>query len=134
MLLHLTPDIRVVAEAVDGRDAVRAVSADAVDVLLFDIKMPGADGLEAMRSLQAARALPPTIVLTTFDDDVLVLDAIRAGARGFLLKDATFDELTASIRTVAAGGTLLRPGVTDRVLRGVTRVDRVSTRPSDPIA
>ena len=124
VLLHLTPDIRVVAEAGNGRDALAAVADATVDVLLPDIKMPGMTGLETMRALSEGHVLPPTIVLTTFDDDVLVLDAIRAGARGFLLKDATFDELTGAIRSVAAGGTQLRPGVTERVLNGATHVDR----------
>lgn len=132
MLLHLTPDIRVVAEAADGDAAMRVLSDTAVDVLLLDIKMPGRSGLDVLRALQASGACPPTIVLTTFDDDRLVLDAVRAGARGFLLKDATFDELSGAIRTVAAGGSLVRPGVTARVLDGAAQIDgsfEAATRP-----
>ena len=85
-----------------------------------------------LRALQARGGCPPTIVLTTLDHDCLVLDAIRAGARGFLLKDATFDELSEAIRAVAAGGSLVRPGVTERVLDRATHVDRsfeVALRP-----
>ena len=132
VLLHLTPDIRVVAETADGPETARLAAETVFDVLLLDIKMPGMSGLEVMRELhQQTGRVPPTLVLTTFDDDVLVLDAIRAGARGFLLKDATFDALIGAIRVVAAGGTLLRPGVTERVLSGVP-IERPFEAATDP--
>jgi DNA-binding NarL/FixJ family response regulator len=111
-LLDLTPDIRVVAEAADGAAAV-AVLADAQpDVLLLDVRMPQCSGIELLRAQKGK--LPPTILLTTFDDDDVLLDGMSAGARGFLLKDISLERLAAGIRSVAAGATLFRPALTER--------------------
>jgi DNA-binding NarL/FixJ family response regulator len=115
-LLELTPDIRVVAEAEDGEQAVAALTASAPDVALLDVRMPRLDGIGVLRAL--GPRLPPTILLTTFDDDVVVLEAVRCGARGFLLKDVSLEQLADAVRAVAAGGTLIRPAVTERVLKG----------------
>jgi DNA-binding NarL/FixJ family response regulator len=110
-LLDLTGDIRVVAEAADGIDAGRMLAQTAVDVLLLDVRMPGRGGVELLRE---TAALPPTIMLTTFDDDDALFDAMRAGARGFLLKDISLERLADGIRAVHAGETLFRPALTER--------------------
>ncbi|WP_338768351.1 response regulator transcription factor [Massilia sp. METH4] len=110
-LLDLTDDIRVVAEAADGHEAARMLAETAVDVLLLDVRMPGRGGVELLRE---AAALPPTIMLTTFDDDDALFDAMRAGARGFLLKDISLERLADGIRAVMAGETLFRPALTER--------------------
>lgn len=111
-LLDLTDDIRVVAEAADGIDAGRMLAQTAVDVLLLDVRMPGRGGVELLRD--SAMPLPPTIMLTTFDDDDALFDAMRAGARGFLLKDISLERLADGIRAVMAGATLFRPALTER--------------------
>jgi DNA-binding NarL/FixJ family response regulator len=121
-LLELTPDIRVVAEAADGTQAIALIPRERPDVVLLDVRMPGRSGLDVLRTLRQGDRLPPTILLTTFDDDAALLEGIREGARGFLLKDVSLDDLTDAIRTVAAGGTLMRPAVTQRILRASTSV------------
>jgi len=110
-LLDMTPDIRVVAEAADGAEAAAVLARTQVDVLLLDVRMPQCSGIEL---LQRAASLPPTILLTTFDDDEALLDGMRAGARGFLLKDISLERLAEGIRAVAAGATLFRPALTER--------------------
>ncbi len=116
-LLDLVPDLEVVAEAADGESALRMVAETRPDIVLLDLRMPGLDGLGVLHALSAENRQPPTIVLTTFDDDALMLEAIRQGARGFLLKDVSLERLTEAIRTVAAGGTLMQPAITERLLR-----------------
>jgi DNA-binding NarL/FixJ family response regulator len=116
-LLELDHEIAVVGEAADGSEAVACVLATAVDVLLLDIRMPVAGGIEVLRTLATRGALPPTLILTTFDDSEVVLDGIREGARGFLLKDVSFQQLLAAIRAVAGGATVFQPAVTERLLR-----------------
>lgn len=111
-LLELTPDIRVVAEAADGAGACTIIAATQPDVLLLDVRMPEVSGIELLR--RAGASLPPTILLTTFDDDEALLDGMRLGARGFLLKDISLERLAEGIRSVAAGATLFRPGLTER--------------------
>jgi DNA-binding NarL/FixJ family response regulator len=95
--------------------------------VLLDVRMPKKTGLEVLAEMRARKAVFPdsmgVILLTTFDDDAVALQAIRLGARGFLLKDVSLDQLAHAIRTVAAGGTLINPAVTDRVLRGVTALE-----------
>ena len=115
-LLELTPDLRVAAEAADGREAIAAVRAERPDVLLLDVRMPHASGLDVLRELGRTAELPPTLLLTTFDDDEALFAALRSGARGFLLKDVSFERLTEAIRAVARGETLIRPAVTERVV------------------
>jgi DNA-binding NarL/FixJ family response regulator len=112
-LLDLTDDIRVVAEAEDGAAARQVLAAAAADVLLLDVRMPGCGGVELLRA--PGCTLPPTIMLTTFDDEDALLDAMRLGARGFVLKDISLERLADGIRQVAAGGTLFRPALTERV-------------------
>jgi DNA-binding NarL/FixJ family response regulator len=121
-LLELTDDIQVIAEAADGTDAFAMIPRVAPAVVLLDVRMPRLSGLEVLRALRDGNRLPPTILLTTFDDDTALLEGIRAGARGFLLKDVSLDDLTRAIRDVAAGGTLMRPAVTERILRTAAAV------------
>ncbi|MEW6369407.1 MAG: response regulator transcription factor [Pseudomonadota bacterium] len=111
-LLELTPDIRVVAEAADGASAPGVIAGAQADVLLLDVRMPDVSGIELLR--REGAALPPTILLTTFDDDEALFDGMRAGARGFLLKDISLERLAEGIRSVAAGATLFRPALTER--------------------
>ena len=116
MILEAERDIIVVGEAADGHDALAAVREHAPDVLLLDIRMPSLDGLEVARRL--ARSDSPTriLVLTTFDVDDYVYEALAAGASGFLLKDVPSDELAAGVRVVARGDALLAPSITRRLI------------------
>jgi DNA-binding NarL/FixJ family response regulator len=124
-LLALAEDIEVVAEAVDGEDALRVIPEARADVVLLDVRMPKKNGLEVLEALAAKGALPPTIILTTFDDDQVVLDGVKAGAKGFLLKDVSLEELTSAIRSVAAGEQLIRFTAADRILAGLRDKPRV---------
>ncbi|MBB0244848.1 response regulator [Streptomyces alkaliphilus] len=118
-LLGLAEGVEVVAEAEDGRSAVAVIRAHAPDVVLLDLRMPGRDGIGALEDLRELGIDVPVLVLTTFDDDELVLGALRAGARGYLLKDVTLEQLVGAVRTLADGGTLVRPAITERLLRTV---------------
>jgi DNA-binding NarL/FixJ family response regulator len=122
-LLERAPDIEVVAEAGDGAAAVRAVRSTRPDVVLMDVRMPGTDGIEATRRILADPALTGVhvVMLTTFDDDEYLFDAIRAGAAGFLLKNTAPEALRDAVRTVAGGEALLSPAVTRRVLAAAAR-------------
>jgi len=121
-LLEMDQGISVVGEAADGAETIEKVLAVSVDVLLLDIRMPCRDGIEVLRVLSEREALPPTLILTTFDDSDVVLDGIRAGARGFLLKDVSYQQLLAAIRAVAGGATVFQPAVTERLLRAGSAV------------
>jgi len=118
-LLELSDDIQVVVEAADGEEAVRVIAEARPDVVLLDVRMPKRSGLDVLRDLRDSGRGVPAILLTTFDDDAVALEGVRVGAKGFLLKDVSLEQLTETIRTVAAGGTLIRPAVTERVLRGI---------------
>jgi DNA-binding NarL/FixJ family response regulator len=111
-LLDLTDDIRVVAEAADGAEAPAVVAAARPDLVLLDVRMPHCSGVQVLQA--HGGDWPPTILLTTFDDDEALLAGIRAGARGFLLKDISLERLADGIRAVAAGSTLFRPGLSER--------------------
>lgn len=106
-LLGLFEDFTVVAEAGDGSAAIDAVLSAKPDVLLLDVRMPKLDGIQVITALAARQALPPTLLLTTFDDDAALVAGLRAGARGYLLKGVTPEILVEAIRTAAAGGTYL---------------------------
>jgi len=121
-LLDLADDIRVVAECADGAQAVQMIPQVKPDVVLLDLRMPNMSGLEVLQALSARNELPPTIILTTFDDDQLVLQGLKAGARGYLLKDVSLEQLVEAVRTVSAGGSLVAPMVTQRLLAGVGRI------------
>ena len=114
-LLDEFPQLQVVAEAGDGAALLAALEAQAVDVVLSDIRMPGMDGFALLQALRARAAAPPVILLTTFDEPALALRAAEAGARGFLLKDASPEDLLEAITRVAQGETLLAPVPTDPV-------------------
>ena len=116
-VLEATGDIDVVAEAGNGEEAVAAATEHAPDVVLMDIRMPGMDGIEATRRLPRQRIL----ILTTFGLDEYIIDALRAGASGFLLKDAPTQEVVAAVRSVAAGDAVLSPAVTRQLLDQVGR-------------
>jgi DNA-binding NarL/FixJ family response regulator len=115
-LLELEQGIVIAGEAVDGAEAVAAFEKLEPDVVLMDIRMPNMDGVEATRRLKALEPEAKVLVLTTFDEDELVFDAIRAGARGYLLKDVSGAELAAAIRNVASGAAALQPSVARRVM------------------
>jgi DNA-binding NarL/FixJ family response regulator len=125
-LLELTPDIRVVAEAGNGIEAVPVIAAAGADLLLLDVRMPQCSGIELLRQQQGR--LPPTILLTTFDDDDALFDGMRAGAKGFLLKDISLERLAEGIRSVVAGHTLFRPALTERTRSAYER----SVAPQQP--
>jgi DNA-binding NarL/FixJ family response regulator len=115
-ILESEQDIEVVAEAADGREALAMGRALSPDVVLMDIRMPGLDGLQAARRLLAGPKRPKVLIVTTFDLDEYVLEAMRAGASGFLLKDAPREQLIAAVRIVAAGEELLAPAITRRLI------------------
>jgi DNA-binding NarL/FixJ family response regulator len=124
MLLSGEADIEVVAEASNGLEAVEKAARFDPDVVLMDIRMPELDGLEATRRILSSDSRTRILILTTFDLDEYVYEALRAGASGFVLKDDPPEQLLAAIRTVAAGDALLSPSVTKRVIAQFTRIPR----------
>ncbi|WP_432559308.1 response regulator [Granulicoccus sp. GXG6511] len=127
MLIEAEDDIEVVGEASDGAEAVAALTADPADVVLMDIRMPVMDGVEATRRIVRADLGTRVLVLTTFDLDEYVFAALKAGASGFMLKDARPEELLSAIRDVAAGDAVVAPSATRRLLDHV-----VPTLPANP--
>jgi DNA-binding NarL/FixJ family response regulator len=136
LILELADGIEIVGEAADGREAVRLAKELQPDVVLMDVRMPEIDGIEATRRLRQAGNDARVLVLTTFDLDEYVYGAIRAGASGFLLKDAPRDQLVTAVRTVARGEALLAPAITQRLIErfvarppvGETALAELSTR------
>lgn len=124
MMLSAQPDLDVVAEAGDGSTAVEQALLRKPDVALLDVRMPGMDGIEATRRLQASPSPPRVLMLTTFDHDDHVYDALRAGATGFLLKTTPPDRLVAAVRAAAAGESLLSPEITRRLAERYARGPR----------
>ncbi|MER5401206.1 response regulator transcription factor [Streptomyces sp. NPDC002599] len=129
VLLDANPGIEVIGQAVDGLDAVRQVAELAPDVVLMDIRMPELGGIEATRRITTDTPHIKVLVLTTFDLDEYVYEALRAGASGFLLKDASADQLAEAVRVVAAGDALLAPGVTRRLIAEFSRLDSTPRAP-----
>jgi DNA-binding NarL/FixJ family response regulator len=121
-LLNSEPDIEVVGEAVNGQEAIARAAQLQPDVMLMDVRMPVLDGLSATRQITALAGAPRVLVLTTFDLDDYVYQALRWGASGFLLKDASAEELAAAVRIVASGDALLSPGVTRRLIAEFARM------------
>ena len=124
ILLNAQPDIEVVGEAVNGQEAIARAAELRPDVILMDVRMPVLDGLQATRQIAGAAAdgAPRVLILTTFDLDDYVYEALRSGASGFLLKDASAGELAEAVRVVAAGDALLAPGVTRRLIAEFARL------------
>ncbi|AXE22258.1 DNA-binding response regulator [Streptomyces globosus] len=122
VLLNTQPDIEVVGQAVDGADAVAKAAELGPDVVLMDIRMPGTGGIEATSVITASGSEAKVLVLTTFDLDEYVYEALRAGASGFLLKDASADQLAEAVRVVAAGEALLSPNITKRLITEFSRL------------
>ncbi|MEU8249253.1 response regulator transcription factor [Nonomuraea sp. NPDC048916] len=122
VFLSAQPDIEVVGEAADGAQAVERAVALAPDVVLMDVRMPVMDGLEATRRLLSGGGGPKVLILTTFDLDDYVYEALRAGASGFLLKDASAAQLAEAVRVVAAGDALIAPAVTKRLIHEFARL------------
>lgn len=120
-LLAMVPGVEVTMEAADGEDALDRLATDPVDVLLLDLRMPRASGLEVLRALGAGRdaPAPAVIVLTTFQDDAELFEALRLGARGYLLKDVALERLVAAIEAVHGGGTFIQPALTERMVQGL---------------
>ncbi|SHN43102.1 response regulator [Cryptosporangium aurantiacum] len=131
VLLSTQPDFAVVGSAADGEQAVRVCGELQPDVVLMDIRMPGTDGIEATRRVLAGRRPPRVLILTTFDLDEHVYDALDAGASGFLLKEATAERVFDAVRVVAAGEALLAPTVTRRLIAEFAR-GRKRRRELDP--
>lgn len=127
-LLEGTSEIKIVGEAADGAEAIAAVRRLQPDVALMDIRMPNLDGITATARLVAERTTTRILVLTTFDLDEYVFEALRAGASGFLLKDATAEDLVAAVRVVARGDALLAPAVTRRVIEAFANAPRRPSR------
>ncbi len=124
VILESEPDLEVVGEAEDGEQAARLAASLSPDVVLMDVRMPGTDGIEATRRLLGRERPPRVLILTTFDHDEYLYDAMRAGASGFLLKSVSPPHLVHAVRTVAAGDALLDPTLTRRLL------DDFTTRPA----
>jgi DNA-binding NarL/FixJ family response regulator len=132
VLIESEDDLVLAGEAEDGREAVDLVRRSRPDVILMDVRMPNVDGIEATRRLSALPDPPRILVLTTFDLDDVVYDALRAGASGFLLKDAPEERLITAIRVVADGGSLFAPSVTRRLIEEFAR--RAPARPAPSLA
>ena len=134
-LLDLSEEIRVVAEAADGQQALQMIPEVRPDVVLLDMRMPNMSGLDVLNAMKDREAMPPVIILTTFDDDQLVLAGMKAGAKGYLLKDVSLEQLVDAVKTVAGGGSLVAPVVTQRLLSGLKNMqnDFASLDRPDPL-
>jgi DNA-binding NarL/FixJ family response regulator len=130
VILAAEPDLEVVGEVGDGREAVEAARALRPDVVLMDIRMPNLDGIEATRRIAQGGGSTHILILTTFDLDEYVYEALRGGASGFLLKDAGADELMHAVRVVASGEALLSPSITRRLIEDYARRPPARERPA----
>ncbi|WP_309128443.1 response regulator transcription factor [Microbacterium sp.] len=120
-LLSLSSEVDVVGDCADGDEALHVLAREQVDVVLLDLRMPRRDGIATLQTMRERGFEVPVLVLTTFDDDELVYAAMQAGAKGYMLKDVTLDQLIGGVRTLASGGTLLQPALSERLLRAVAR-------------
>ncbi len=132
-LLRDAPDIEVVAEAADGRDAISAALAEDPDVVLMDLRMPEMDGVEATKAVRERRPEVAVLVLTTYDTDEAIVRAVEAGAAGYLLKDSPTEDLIDGVRRAAAGETVLAPPITKRLVERMHKVspDALTSREID---
>ena len=133
VVLDSEPDIEVVAEAVDGRDAIEQSQLRKPDVVLMDVRMPGVDGIEATRRLLATGSPAKVLMLTTFDLDEYVYEAMKAGASGFMLKNAPAEQLAIAVRTVALGEALLAPAITRRLIEAYVQHPFVGSSTPPPL-
>jgi len=135
-LLDHVDDIDDVAEAKNVDEALHVIPKSKPDVVLLDMYLPKRNGLEVLRELKRSECLPPTLILTTFDEDKFVIGGLQAGAKGYLLKDVSLEQLTNAIRTLAGGGTLVYPAVTQRLLDNLDRIqcDFPSTEMPEPLS
>ncbi len=120
-LLELSQTVTVVGEAADGKEALTCVHELKPDAMPLDLRMPKLDGLGVLRALSGILQVPPTLILTTFDDDELVLEGLRLGVKEYLLEDVSLRQLLDAVETLAQGKTLVQPAVTERLLRGLQR-------------
>jgi DNA-binding NarL/FixJ family response regulator len=134
ILLELEPDLEIAGEATNGQEALDAYAEIEPDVVLMDVRMPGMDGVEATWRLRERWPSALVIILTTFDDDEYVFEGLRAGARGYLLKDVSGNDLADAVRTVAAGGALIEPSVARRVVAEFARMAPPVRQPDDGLA
>ena len=118
-LLNLSDDIKVVAQAGDGQEFLQLVGDTPIDVILMDLSMPVMGGIETIKALNAKAIKIPIIILTTFDDHELILEAIQSGAAGYLLKDVSLETLIEGIKTVHSGNRLMQPAITERLMAGL---------------
>jgi len=133
-LLELGDGFRVVGEASDGDQVAERVAGAGIDVLLLDVRMPRRSGLEVLETLKGAASAPPVLMLTTFDEPELLLDAVRRGAHGFLSKDVSLGELRAALTAVARGDTWFQPALTHALRRGVAERPKLEdTGPPDAL-
>jgi DNA-binding NarL/FixJ family response regulator len=117
-LLALTSEVTVVGEAADGDEGIRVIAAARPDVVVLDVRLPDRSGIDVVAELARRQLLPPTLLLTTFDDDEALIRGVRAGAKGFLLKDVTLTQLVDAIKTLASGGTMIHPAASARLAQG----------------
>ncbi|NDJ35062.1 MAG: response regulator transcription factor [Chloroflexi bacterium] len=122
ILLETEPDIEVVAQASDGQHALDLIDSSQPDVVLMDIRMPVMDGVAATRAITERHPEVGVIILTTFDDDEYIFEGLKAGARGYLLKDINSEEMAEAVRTVADGGALIQPSITRKVVAEFSRL------------
>jgi len=134
ILLELETDLEIVGEATNGGEALSAYAEVEPDVVLMDVRMPGMDGVEATWRLRERWPSARVIILTTFDDDEYVFEGLRAGARGYLLKDVSGHDLAEAVRTVAAGGALIEPSVARRVVAEFARMAPPIRQPDEGLA
>ena len=134
VMMQREEDFTVVGEAQNGKEAVEMVSELRPDVVLMDLRMPEMDGVEAMRQIRAKQDDVKFLVLTTYDTDEYIFDAIQAGAKGYLLKDASREELFRAVRTVNRGDSLIEPAVVSRVLDRLTELSRRAAQGPDHLA
>jgi DNA-binding NarL/FixJ family response regulator len=132
-ILEAEPDLTVIGEAADGDAAVASVRGLDPDVVIMDVRMPGLDGIQATREIVASSARARVLIFTTFDIDRHILDALRAGASGFLVKDDAPDALVGAVRTIAAGDAVLTPSVTRRLLDRFARLPGLSDQGTDDL-
>jgi DNA-binding NarL/FixJ family response regulator len=121
-LLELSDEIEVIGEAPDGKVGLELIQSVKPDVVLLDLQMPVLNGIGVLKALKDADYFPPVLILTTFDDDALVLEGLKSGAKGYLLKDVSLEQLVDAIRDLHEGKTLIQPAVTERLLRGLQTV------------